>query len=129
MRKMDPAGIAWFRIVIEGEFLADFKRSLLFREGADTQLGALEIGQYGDRPFDAPLHIANAGDQRAHRIMVGVAHIDAEDIGARFIELFDHRLVGGGGPERGENLDLATTLHCPDAPVTAASSAVCPSVS
>ena len=44
-------------------------------------------------------------------IVVGVAHVDAEDVGARLEQLLDHLLVGRGRTERGEDLDLAAASH------------------
>ena len=41
--------------------------------------------------------------------MAGMAHIDAEQIRARLMQLFDHRLIGRGRAEGGENLGAA--LH------------------
>ena len=36
---------------------------------------------------------------------------DAEKIGAGFVKLSDHRLIGRGGTERGEDLYFAVALH------------------
>ncbi len=64
---------------------------------------------------------ADAADQRAHQLVVGVAHIDAEDVGAGLEELAQHLLAGGGRPDRGENLDVSAASHGVVCLVTAAS--------
>jgi hypothetical protein len=43
--------------------------------------------------------------------MIRMAHVDAEDIGSRLKQLPQHRLLGGGWANGGENLDLAAASH------------------
>ena len=111
MRQIDPGGITGRRITVEGEGLADFERLLAVGEFPHPQLRSLEIGQDADRPPDTLLDRANPLYQRAHELMVGMAHIDAESVGTCLEEFLQHGLVGGGGTDRGEDLDLAAASH------------------
>jgi hypothetical protein len=111
MRQVDPGRIAGLGIVVEREGLASRQHLLAVGELADAQLRPLQIGQDADRTADLFLDGAYAADQRAHQLMVGVAHIDAEDIGAGFEQLLQHLLGRGGRTDSGEDLDLAATSH------------------
>src|SRR5690606_7952008 len=129
VRKVNAASVARFGIVVERELLADFKRDFLFSECSDAELRSLEVGENRDGAFDPAFHIADASNKRAHRLVVRVAHVNTKDVRACLIKLLDHCLVRGSRTECGKDLYLTTTPHWPDAPVTAASSAVWPSVS
>src|SRR5690606_37347003 len=111
MRQVHATGVAGLLVIVQNELLADLKRHLLVREGTHAQLRTLKISQNGDRSFDATLHVADATHQLAHGVVICVAHVDAEDVCASLIELFDHSLVGGRWTESCYDLYLATTLH------------------
>jgi len=111
VRKIDPRRVAGLRIVVQDEFLADFQRNLPVCEGAHAQFGSLKVGQDADGTLNAALDVADALHQSAHQVVVGVTHVDAEDIRAGLIQLLDHRLIGRGRPKRGDDLDLSATLH------------------
>ena len=51
-------------------------------------------------------------DQFAHLVVRGVAHVDAEHVGAGLEQLADHRAVGRCRAERGEDLDTTQPPHC-----------------
>src|SRR5581483_12491423 len=55
--------------------------------------------------------IANGLHQLPHLVVRGVAHIDAENVGARLEQAADHRTVGRSRPKRGKDLDTAQTPH------------------
>src|SRR3546814_15978717 len=78
---------------------------------ADSQLGSLQVGENADRPAAALLDGANPLDQQAHRVMAGMTHIDAEEIGPGLEQLLDHVLFGRCRPQRGKNLYFAVALH------------------
>ena len=52
-------------------------------ELAQTQFGALQIDEDGDRPPEFGLDRTHGLDQRLQIRVRGVTHVDAEDIGAR----------------------------------------------
>ena len=51
-------------------------------EGAEPQLRALQVDQDADRPAGVRLDAADHADQLAHAVVAGVAHVDAEHVGA-----------------------------------------------
>ena len=57
------------------------------------------------------LDVADLGDGLLEEIVAGVAHVDAEDVGAGARQLLDRLLVVGGGSERGDDLDPAQASH------------------
>ena len=111
MRQVHARGVARFRIVVKREALTNNEFLTALDEFADPQLRALKVGENADRPAELAFHGPDAADQSLHRRMVGVAHIDAEYIGAGFEKLPDHPLVRRGGTESCDNLDLAVASH------------------
>ena len=81
------------------------------REAADAQLRALQIDQDADRPPVLELDRADRRHQLAHALVRGVAHVDAEDVGAGREQPLDDRAVGGGRTERGDDLGPAQASH------------------
>src|SRR5690606_13310371 len=77
----------------------------------DAELRTLQVGENADRPAAALLDGANPLDQQAHRVVAGMAHIDAEEVGAGLEQLLDHLLFRGCRPQRGKNLYFAVALH------------------
>ena len=77
-----------------------------------AELRALQVDQDADRAAIAALDIADGLDQFAHLVVRGVAHIDAEHVGAGLEQLADHRAVGRGGAKRCQDLDAAQASHC-----------------
>ena len=94
MRQMHARRVAERRIVVQREDLAWAQRDAAFGELADAQLRPLQVGEYADRPAELFLDLAYTADQCLHRGMVGVAHVDAEDVGACLEQLPDRLLVG-----------------------------------
>ena len=121
MRQVDALRVSGLRIVVQSEGLAGLQRLLAVGELADAKLGTLQIGEDADRTADRLFHRADARDQRAHQLVVGVAHIDAEHVGTRLEQFLQHGLVGRGRTDRCEYLDLAAASHGLVCPVTAAS--------
>ena len=70
------------------------------------QFRPLKIGKNTDRTSAFFLHGADTTDQRAHHLMSGMAHVDAKQIGACFVQFLDHRFIGRGRPERRENFHI-----------------------
>jgi hypothetical protein len=56
-------------------------------------------------------HVTDSGHEFAHAVMRGMAHIDAEYVGAGREELIDHRPLRRGRTERCHNLGPAQTSH------------------
>ena len=92
MRQVNARGVAGGRVIVEREGLSRLKFDCAVGEGADAQLRALKVGQNADRAPNLLFHIADARYQRAHQLVIGMAHIDAEDIGAGFEQFTDFRL-------------------------------------
>src|SRR5690606_17946185 len=107
MGQMDSVAVAECRVVVERESLTDLKRLLALGELPHAQLGPLQVGQYADRPAYFPLDLADALHQCAHEFVIGMAHIDAEDICPRLEKPLQHRLFRRGRTDGGKNLDLA----------------------
>ena len=124
----DAAGrrvsVAWLVVVVQREGLAGLQRLLALGELADPQLRSLEIGEDADRAADRLLHRADAADQRSHQFVVGMAHVDAEDVRASLEELLQHVLAGGCRADRGDYLDVAISSHGVVCPVPVASPSV-----
>src|SRR5690606_40728786 len=78
---------------------------------ADPELRSLQIAQYPDWPADLLLHRADAGNEHPHVVVAGMAHIDAEDVGAGDEQGLDRFLVRGGRSERREDLGLPVAPH------------------
>lgn len=62
-------------------------------EGADAQFRALKIGENADRALGFMLDLADDAVTGGDFIMAAMAHIQPEDIGARFEERFDRGFV------------------------------------
>lgn len=111
MRDMDALGRAGRRVGIEHEGGAAIEHHGVGREGPDAQLGALEIGQDADRPAEILLHAADHAHHLAHPLRRGVAHVDAEHVGAGLEQAGDRRLVGTGGSEGRDDLHTPLASH------------------
>ena len=94
MRKEDARGIARFVTIIQRERLPRLQRHLSVGELPDAQLRPLEVGQNADRSAALCLDRADTLDQHAHRVVAGMAHIDAEEVCARFMQLLDRVFLG-----------------------------------
>ena len=96
---------------IEDKFLAlvDLGRAVL--EGAEPQFRALQIDQDADRPVIFRLHGADARHQLTHPVVIGVAHIDAEHIGAGLEQPGNDGAIPGGRTERGDDLGAPLPSH------------------
>lgn len=111
MRQEDALVVAGRIVAVEREGLAWDERDLGVGEFSDAQLWSLQVGENADRPATAGFDGADARHQRAHHLMAGMAHVDAEQIGACFMELLDHRFVRRSGTECGEDFDVSIAFH------------------
>ena len=111
MGQMDAGLIAGCRIIVERKRLARNQINRAVLEPPDPELGSLQVRQDADRPPEFGLDTADSLNERAHQIVIGMAHIDAEDIGACLEEPADHRLFRGGRSQRRQYLDLAGSSH------------------
>ena len=124
MRKIDARAVAGCRVVVQRKGLTDCQVLPAVGEFPYPELRPLQVGQDADRSADSLLDRADAPDQRTHGFVVGMAHIDAEDVSARLEEFLQHFLAGGGWADRSEDLDLAAASHGGFCPVTAAAPSV-----
>ena len=111
MRQRDAGDVAIELLTMEGELRADLQEDRTIGEGADAQLGALQVGEDADGAAGLGLDLANGRHVVAQLLVVGVAHVDAEAVRTRLVEPGDHVLVGGGGAQSCKNLDLAVSSH------------------
>ena len=111
MRQMHARPIPLRRIGIEGEALAARELDTVAGEGADAQLGTLEVGKDADRPIEAFLELADGEDPFAHRLAGGMAHVDTEHVDARAEKLAHRGRILGCRPERRDDLDAAAAPH------------------
>src|SRR6266446_6082839 len=111
MRKLNAGVVAGSLVGIEDKTFAVVELDRAFGEHPQAQLRPLKIDQNADRPAVATLDVANGLDQFAHLVVRGVAHVDAEDVGAGLEHAPDHRAIGGCGAKRCKNLDAAQAPH------------------
>ena len=90
MRQVHARGVAGRCVGVEHEGVAGFHRHRAAGERADPQLRPLQIDQDADRPAGVALDRADHAHQLAHALLAGVAHVDAEDVGAGLEQLRDH---------------------------------------
>jgi hypothetical protein len=103
MRQLDAGGVARRRSESSTKsWPLSIWRAVL--ERAEPQFRSLQIDQDADRPAVARLRRANGLDQLAHLVVRGVAHIDAEDVGAGLEQAADHGAVGRRRAERRQDL-------------------------
>src|SRR5690606_11871353 len=111
MWQQDARGIAGSGIGIEPEGLSRLQRDLAALDLADAQLRPLEIAENADRAAGLLLDGADAPDELLHVRVRGVAHIDAERVGAGQEQFPDPALRRRRRSQRRENLDLAAASH------------------
>ena len=97
MGQVDPLGVAKRLDLVEGEGLAVLERDLLIREFANAQLGPLQVGENADGPGIFFLQRTDGCVLHLYQVVLGMAHVDAENVGAGNEEFFDqlHAVVGG----------------------------------
>ena len=77
-------------------------------EGAKPELRALQVDEDADRAVHFFLERADRRHPLAHPVMRGVAHVDAEHVGAGGEQGGDGLAIVRGGAEGGDDLDAAT---------------------
>src|SRR6266436_9038665 len=82
VRKLNAGVVAGSLVGIEDKTFAVVKLNRALGERAQAKLWALQVDENADRAAVAGLDVANGLDQFAHLVVRGVAHIDAEDVGA-----------------------------------------------
>ncbi len=111
MRQEDARVVAGRILIVERKRLAGLEIDLALGKLADAQLGTLQVSENADRTTTAAFDGANALDQRAHQIMAGMAHVDAEQVCPGLMKLLDHLLGGGSRTERCEDFDFSVSSH------------------
>jgi hypothetical protein len=98
-------------IVVKDEDFPGVDADFLVAEGADAQLGSLEIDENADGPFLAGLDGTNNIAILIEQIVRGMAHVDAKHIRTGNEQLFYLLRGGGSGSEGGNDLDAAVSPH------------------
>src|SRR6266851_2475631 len=111
VRELDAGVVAGSLVGIQDKTFTVVELDRAFGERPQPKLRPLKIDQNADRPAIAGLDVANGLDQLAHLVVRGMAHIDAEDVGARLEQAPNHRAVGGCRAKRCKDLDPAQTSH------------------
>ena len=111
MRQLRTFGVAGRRIIIEDENLAIGERGRTGCEAPDPELGSLQIDQNADRAAVLEFDRADRRHELAHAVVAGVAHVDAEDVGACREQLRDHIAVRGRRTEGRDDFCPAQTSH------------------
>src|ERR1700732_3633660 len=111
MRKLNAGVVAGSLVGIQNKAFAVVELDRAFGERAQPKLGALKVDPNANRAALARLDVANGLDQFAHLVVRGVAHIDAEDVGAGLEQAADHCAVGRCRAKRCKDLDAAQTSH------------------
>ncbi len=81
MGQLNARGVARRRIGVERESVPLVQFGAAVGEQAEPELRPLQVDEHADRPARLLLERADHRDPRAHVVMRGVAHVDAEDVG------------------------------------------------
>ena len=96
---------------VEAQLLASLQRHRPLGEGAQPELGALQVHQNGDGMPVLLLQRAQQVDALAMVVLRAVAEVQAKDVGAG-LEQRTQPLAGGRGrPQRGDDLGEAIAMH------------------
>jgi predicted N-formylglutamate amidohydrolase len=79
--------------------------TLAIGEAAAAQFRTLQVGEDRDGAADILFHLPDRGVAGADLVMAAMAHVQAEHIGPRLVELADHVVAFGRGPEGRDDLD------------------------
>jgi hypothetical protein len=111
MRQAHAPLVARRGIEVEAERGARLQADRTGGEGADAQLGPLQVEQHADRPAGLALDTA---DEFQPFLVLGVgavAEVQAEDVRAGVEQGADGGEVGARGAERGDDLGVAKAAH------------------
>jgi hypothetical protein len=111
MRQVHALRVAGRGVRIERERRAVVEHGRAAGERSDPQLRSLQVDQDADGPAVVVLDLPDRRDQLAHAVVRGVAHVDAEHVGAGLEQLGDHRRIARRGAERGDDLGAAQASH------------------
>ena len=100
-------------MLVLGEINAMAGKRLLWTAGqaTDAQLGALQIGENGDRPTRLSLNCAHDIVARLMLVMGAVAEIEAEHVCCRLKQSTYHLRARACRPERGYDLCVTAAVH------------------
>jgi hypothetical protein len=96
---------------VEAERVAGLDGDVICREGADAQLGALQVDHDGDGAGVLLLDGADVFVTRLEVVVIGVAHVDAEHINTGEKQLLDHLRRGRGRAQGCNDLGLTLASH------------------
>ena len=82
-----------------------------FLAGAGTDLGAFDIHHDRQLSFHTKADFADAGDGGAHPRVVGVGHVQADDVRPGLDDGFELRFGLGRGPDGESDAGVAEWLH------------------
>lgn len=107
MRQRRAAVATGRRIEVEAQPVAGLQRDAPAGNFADAEFRSLQVDQNADRPADFGLHRAHGGVDAAQILVVEMAHVEPEDVGAGVEQRADRFRLVGGGTERGDDFDVA----------------------
>src|SRR5258708_40161638 len=117
MRKIDPIEVTGRRIGIEPEICPRHQRDGFVLEGADAQFWPLQVDKRSDRPAILLFDVADDAHKLTHAIMRGMAHVDAEHIGARDEQRRNGDTIARGRTKGRDDLGAAAPPHRAGLPV------------
>jgi hypothetical protein len=111
MGQVHPRLVPRGRVGIEDEIRTLGEKNGILLESADPQLRPLQVHQHPDRPAVCDLDVPDHAHEFAHAFVAGVAHIDAEHVGAGRKQGGDHLTARRGRTEGGNDLGAAPAPH------------------
>jgi hypothetical protein len=118
--ELHAARVAGGRVEVEAEGRAVLQLvTLAICEAAAAQFRTLKVGEDRDGAADILFHLPDRGVAGADLVVAAMAHVQAEDIGPRLVELADHVIAFGRGPEGRDDLDMSFAFHGSPFPVRA----------
>ena len=107
MRQLHPSRVAGRGVAVEHEDVALVQLRPAVGEQAEPQLRSLQVDQHSDRPARLLLERADPRHPLPHRVVRGVAHVDAKNVGAGGEEGRDGLAIGRGRAEGGDDFYAA----------------------
>jgi len=111
MRQVHPAHVARRGIEVEPERMPGLQLHPPAGEAADSQLGALYVGQDANGMRDLPLQVADDGEQLGVVVMGAVAEIEPEHVGPGLQQAQQHLGRGAGRAERRDDFGAAAAAQ------------------
>ena len=111
MGKADPCRVALRLVEVNAKGGAWLERPLGVGEHAHPELRSLQIGENADGTAEILLDPADRAVPLGLLVMVAMAHVEAEHVGAGLVQGTDRFVVAGHRAKRGHDLQLAMAAH------------------